>query len=287
MIKMTFDEDYSTKLLNTFKNFIDLCHRYDLRYFTCGGTTLGAVRHGGLIPWDDDVDVYMPRCDYEKFLTLNTELKSTKFYIHSLHDSGYYLPFAKFSDQTTTIWENKCYPYVFGVYVDVFPLDFFDLPDEVIIREQYKHQRAFKNYARSLYKYSFADLWCDLTSYRIEFALKKCVCKLYSFRKNQFLKKFRTIQNNVEKSESGKKCVCLTQWEGLVFETNWFSDFIEMPFADFSVRVPVGFDEYLTLLYGDYLQLPPISERKSTHTKYYLNLEEYQSLDKIKSILDH
>ena len=110
--------------LNILKDIHTFCEMNNLTYYLCGGTLLGAVRHRGFIPWDDDIDIFMPRVDYDRFLT---EYASKQYTVlcHK-NTQGYYLPFAKVVDKSTRIEETlvKSIPNC-GVYVDVFPIDGF------------------------------------------------------------------------------------------------------------------------------------------------------------------
>ena len=111
--------------LDILKQFHQYCIKHNLRYFLTGGTLLGAVRHKGFIPWDDDIDVCMPRTDYEKFIScfsfdpLNEILQVAT--ITSL--KGYYLPFAKLMRRDTILKEKTSSHLELGVYIDIFPLD--------------------------------------------------------------------------------------------------------------------------------------------------------------------
>ena len=117
---------YREVLLQTMKAFISFCKEHQITYYACGGTAIGAVRHRGMIPWDDDIDVYMDRANYNRFISLWTSLQSKypDYEVVCLGDDGYYLPLTKFADKRTTVWETPEYPFIFGVYVDIFPLDF-------------------------------------------------------------------------------------------------------------------------------------------------------------------
>lgn len=114
---------YKEILCKTMKSFINICKEHNLQYYACAGTCLGAIRHKGMIPWDDDIDVLMPRSDYDKFLALKQKLQGTGYEIVDSNNQFYNQWFAKFSDANTTIVEMTDFPIVFGVYVDIFPLD--------------------------------------------------------------------------------------------------------------------------------------------------------------------
>ena len=88
--------EFKQRLIKLFKEFIDVCNKNKLRYYAAYGTALGAVRHRGIIPWDDDIDVWMPREDYERFLSLRNQLTATPYEILDIQNKGYYLYFAKF-----------------------------------------------------------------------------------------------------------------------------------------------------------------------------------------------
>ena len=107
---------YKEILCKTMKSFINICKEHNLQYYACAGTCLGAIRHKGMIPWDDDIDVLMPRSDYDKFLALKQKLQGTGYEIVDSNNQFYNQWFAKFSDANTTIVEMTDFPIVFGVY---------------------------------------------------------------------------------------------------------------------------------------------------------------------------
>lgn len=110
---------YKEILCNTMKSFINICKEHNLQYYACAGTCLGAIRHKGMIPWDDDIDVLMPRSDYDKFLALKQKLQGTGYEIVDSNNQFYNQWFAKFSDANTTIVEITDFPIVFGVYDNI------------------------------------------------------------------------------------------------------------------------------------------------------------------------
>ena len=113
------------KLLKILSWFHEYCGRYDLRYYVLGGTMLGAVRHNGFIPWDDDIDVGMPRSDYERLRELSKSIKNQGNYLIEFpgEDNPEYSYFAaKVYDTSTTLIEKQRKPIKRGIYLDVFAL---------------------------------------------------------------------------------------------------------------------------------------------------------------------
>ena len=108
------------------------CEAHGLRYFLSSGTLIGAVRHKGYIPWDDDIDVYMPRKDYERFLR---EFKGNEQYklLNPAKEPHYYYTFAKVIDLRTRMVEDETVGFEIGVYMDIFPVDY--VPDDMKERE--------------------------------------------------------------------------------------------------------------------------------------------------------
>lgn len=111
--------------------FDRVCKKHGLKYFLIGGSLLGAIRHNGFIPWDDDIDVGMLRCDYEKFLTLAYEFENPYFLQTPYTDEGYYFSFAKLRNSNTAAISNAFRYENFnqGVFLDIFPLDNCKLED--------------------------------------------------------------------------------------------------------------------------------------------------------------
>ena len=104
--------------------FHDICEKYGLTYYAIGGTAIGAVRHQGIIPWDDDIDVGMPRPDFERFMEIcrSTDFGDYELVSDETHEA-YNLPFPKFCKKNTTLMERADVPCVIGLYIDVFALD--------------------------------------------------------------------------------------------------------------------------------------------------------------------
>lgn len=278
------DKQIQQRILQVFKYVVSFLKQHQLHYVACGGTVLGAVRHQDFIPWDDDIDIYMPRPDYDRLLKLQSEVWKDGYEVLSLQeDKNYYLPFMKISDRHTTLWEVKELPYIMGVYVDVFPLDYFDCSDDELTASQLKAEKMFFHYFRSMHHMTTWTLWKDILKGDFDTAdFKFQVMCLRPFRR--LLRRRLLNYQKQESLHSGDKAVCVTQWPGRIFKREWFEDTIEQPFGDTTVTIPRDYDGYLTCLYGDYMTLPPVEQRVSNHFHYYLNFDERLSLDEVRRI---
>ncbi|MBR6247296.1 MAG: LicD family protein [Bacteroidales bacterium] len=263
---------YRRILLGTFRAFSDLCGQNGIRWWLAFGAAIGAVRHGGMIPWDDDIDVFMPREDYERFLSL----KRAGYEIVELR-SGRDLPFAyaKFCDASTTLVEQRRYPVTTGVFIDIFPLDEAG-PDPEPLRRLYRS--SFTDYVRS-FRLHFAGEWfSDL----LHGKWRGCAVALQDLvwmrpRHKTLRQRFLDAYSKAaSQPSSGAYAVWCTnsEYTGITFPHEWFARTDMVPFEDMTVPLPGGNHALLTLLYGDYMSLPPQEQRTSGHLRYYLNLNE-------------
>lgn len=265
-------KQFQEHILKVFKFTVDFLERHNLRYIACGGTVLGAVRHKNFIPWDDDIDIYLPRADYERLLDLKDEIRKEGFDVLSLRDKGYYLPFAKVSDMNTTLLEQAEFPFVMGIYVDLFALDNFSGTDEEITAIQRRSLKKFYNYQKSVNHSKTCDWWRDALKGHLGDAVEKLQIMLSRPFRKLLLRRFLNYQRWYS-SFDGDKTVCVTQWAGRIFKREWFEDVIDYPFADTTVKIPRDYDGYLRCLYGDYMTLPPVEQRHSEHNHLILDFE--------------
>lgn len=273
---------FKNKLLETFKAFIEFCNEHSIKYYACGGTLIGAVRHQGLIPWDDDIDVWMMPDDFKKFCSYRGKIQGHYDIMDGRDDNYWLLSVAKFVDVDTTLWEEEEYPCVTGVYIDVFPL--YECDSQNALQQKHKHdefefffKRSMRHYSSqkilsSLYNghlFQFCEIMKDVLYYK----------PLYKTYKRKFDRFSRKIQN-----EHGDRYVSYAgdYGEGEIFSKDMFLESKKMRFEDFEIDVPKEYDIILKQLYGDYMKLPPEDKRKSHHSHYFLDLNRRWTLSEIK-----
>ena len=240
------------------------CKENNLKYYLASGTMLGAIRHKGFIPWDDDADIIMPRPDYERFLANAKQWLPEQYeLICAENDENYSLPFAKVQDSKTTIIERIYLRYLGGVYLDVFPLD--GISDNKIAQwwhffryQYYKKINYFVN--RDPFKHGHGpSCWLPLL-----------IHKTYS--KQRVKEKMRQIMLEYDYDECHLVIDHDDGWKGVV-EKDVIGEPTPVVFEGKEYWGVENYDSYLRQKYDDYMQLPPLSAQHQ-HNFHYLNLEK-------------
>ena len=249
--------------LNILRNFIEVCDKLNVSYFAIQGTLLGAVRHHGFIPWDDDIDVGMLREDYNKFLE-NAQMLLPEPYFLQTHrtDPMYPHGFAKIRNSATTFVETTCRNLKMnhGIYIDIFPFDYY--PDSILQQTAFNlkklilryrirdslyiptdNQMNIKNFARQSLKNFSKLLYPSLES-----ALDAQE-NLYEYTKHSY--------NRINNGSPWGKRECIP--------AKWLDDTVVMDFEGMKVKAPRCYKKYLSHVYGDYMSLPPPNERVPHH----------------------
>ncbi len=249
--------------LDILKAFINACGELGLRYFVLQGTLLGAVRHRGFIPWDDDVDVGMMREDFEVFVKEGQKYLPEHLFIQTHKtDPEYIQPFAKIRNSNTTFIETTASKLNInhGVYIDVFPLDFY--PDSPA-------SKAALGLKKTLIKYRLRKLY-NTQDDGAPVLKRAAVSALGAFGTLLWRDPERAIASReraIKKYNKGKKLINHGSPWGRreIVEASWMKDDATLTFEDIQVNAPAGYDEYLTHVYGDYMTLPPEGERIPHH----------------------
>lgn len=252
--------DLQKVLFELFLCFDKICKELNVSYFVVAGSALGAVRHNGFIPWDDDFDVAMYRDDYNKFLELAPTLIPEGIFLQYYKtDSAYPYVFARLRNSNTTFIDKRLTKVNInhGIYMDIFPLDGY--PQKV--SEQRKLAFMKRKFRRRLYcgfdmprgfKASILATILRMLGYHIKTA--NTIIKYETYISQYKVKNSNIICNHGnrygEKDYIPKEC---------------YGDGTYILFEGICVRVPEKYDEYLTRLYGDWHTLPPENERKDIH----------------------
>lgn len=250
--------------IEIFKVFQTICEAHQLNYFIIGGTLIGAVRHGGFIPWDDDIDVAMPREDYEKFIRIFKEQHVQPIDIAYYKDnpSLYFYPVRLVNNQVqiTDPRTNQPAP----VWMDILPID--GLPNQAMHRKLFKLKMNSYRLALGLhYIDQLRDTKRDWKQrLAITFGKVTKIGKLFNPTK---------VKNRLDatlKSHSIEQCDVIGTCMGAYYfkefvPKDYFGSGTTIEFEGMQVRAPEQVDAYLTHMYGDYMQLPPEHEQLAQH----------------------
>ena len=243
----------------------DFCQKHNIMYSLACGTLLGAIRHKGFIPWDDDIDIQMLRPDYERFIKLIRN-ENHKLYAVKTFDDKLEISFAKIIATNTTLIETYSHS-TFGVYIDVFPIDgVTDLKDFKI-----RHKQVMREY----YKYGVIRSYFSsrkTIKSKIKLAVLKALFCTVSVKNIITRIKAIAIKKDIKECDYLFEMVAGRTYKS-PFPKKAFSNTIRVPFENKFYPVLIGYDEYLRACYGnDYMKLPPKNKQISHHDfKAYWN----------------
>lgn len=238
----------------------NICRKNNLRYTLSNGTLLGAVRHKGFIPWDNDADIRMPRPDYNKFVDycMNNE---TKFKLYNvLTDKKCYVPFSRMYDEDT-VYVRRSKKYSFGAFVDLFPIDGIGKDNNLLNLKNINLQKSI------LYFNQF-----DFPPISNKKKLKTnifhfiyfCQCKILGAK--EICKKFYDNVSFTTYEESHYVTnLSSRNYDKQIYTKSMYEELIEIEFEGYKFYCVKDYDLYLKTEYGDYMVLPPIEKRGDHH----------------------
>lgn len=264
-------KDVQSRIIRILNAVDGVCREHGLTYYLWAGTMLGAVRHKGFIPWDDDADIAMPREDYEKLISHPEWMPAPFEFICAENDGDYPLPFAKIQDASTTIIERMHLKYLGGIYIDVFPLD--GVPAGKLA--QWCHFARYQFYKKVLY-YIYRDpykhghgpsSWIPLLSRRL-------------FTKDGVQRSIRKI---MMKYGYGASELVADYDDGMrgITDKNIIGKPSPYMFDGHELMGVERYDAYLSKKYGDYMTIPKANDRHQ-HKFHFVDLDrsyrEYEDM---------
>ena len=254
------------KLLEMFTYLINYLETNELTYYIVGGTLLGAVRHKGFIPWDDDIDIAMPRNDYEKFIKFyNNENK--RFILETPYENKDFLyTFSKLYDTQTTLIERRRRNFKRGIFIDILPLDGAGMSykESITLFKKINKMNAFFN-ART------CAIRKERKWYKNLAIILARIIPLFDDKKYSL--KIDSVVSSLDYSDS----LYVANFSGTygkkeVVEKRLFGKPCVFEFETLKVKGPEFYNEYLTHLYGDWTKLPPPEKRGIQHDYLYIDL---------------
>ncbi len=259
------------------KKLLEVCKKHNLRIWAEGGTLLGAVREHGYIPWDDDIDMAMPREDYDKLREVASEEFRSPYFFQCGYTDLFPNGQTKIRKDGTAavikrdIWQN----YHQGIFIDIFPLDF--LPDNEEEYTRFLKTREEEKGKLKLYcdhYYSFTNWSYTRKVLQTYFTIKRVGFNNYFRRYDELIKQY---------SDNNGKYVSIISWNEdsrYIREKIWYNGTIYMPFEGILIPIPEGYHEILTKQYGDYLKP---AKAPSQHGSFFVLDTEHSYLDYIKT----
>lgn len=268
------------KQLEILKEVHEVCKKLDIRYTLSSGSALGAVRHQGFIPWDDDIDIAMTRKDYDKFISSGSKIMRSKYFIQTYQtDPQYPHIFAKVRDNETTLIEKSTQNLSInhGVYIDIFPID--KVSNNKLLRIIDKYTLSFLN----LVKFSTDKEYCKISKSKKSRYIRLLI---YPFARIIGTQRLCKIEDRV-RTKYNRNDLCKTTYadsgqvspphrltDKRLMDIDIFNKVREVLFENEKFYLIEEYDRYLNTTYGEYMKLPPVEKRISHHDIISLDLDK-------------
>lgn len=247
--------------LTILTEFDRVCRNHHLRYYVVGGTLIGAVRHQGFIPWDDDIDVSMPRKDFKKLIKISKDEFGDKYFLQTHKtEKNCFFHYAKLRKNGTFFGEEKFEHKSFhkGIFIDIFPLDY--IPENKLLQKL-----IFKSFGLMSGLISSKDKSDEYLFKDKSKAFNFIMKPLRFILPKSFMSAIRTVIAKLSNLLSNKKLLAsLSGFHGYPMEISpesWWAEGCDIKFEDKTVRAPKEYDTFLHHMFGDYMTLPPEEER--------------------------
>ena len=256
-------------ILQMAQYFVDFCNKHNLLCYFCGGGCIGAVRHKGFIPWDDDLDFFMPRDDYEK---LKSVWKDTNRYVLLYPTEKYndHNIFITMRDKNTTMIKpyQKNIDMVHGIAIDIFPLDGFP---------KNRLQRWWQVFWGLIYQLYCAQMVPQnhgrLTSFAGKIGLGLVKSSIIRYKIWKFAEK-QMSKFSISECDAFTEICAGPRYMKNKYPKDIFASATFLDFEDTKMPVPVGYDTYLRIVFGDYMKLPPEDKRVTEHEGMIIDTEK-------------
>lgn len=255
--------------LEMLKEVDRICKKHSIKYSIIAGTLLGAVRHKGYIPWDDDADVAMLRKDYDKFVKISeNELDKSKFYFQDHKNTyGYRWGYGKLRRKNTVFIRKgqEHMPYDSGVFIDIFPLD--EVPNNKFKRKIYGYG------CTCVRKMLWSEVGAKLEKNKYLRFMYKLIAKIPRDTVFKYYEKLKKVGSK-NKSAWVRILTFPTPDNGEHgYRKKWYENLEDIEFEGYLFPAIKDYDEYLSFKFGNYLELPPIEQRK-VHVASYYNFDQ-------------